>query len=79
MKKIFTNKLGRSVLYVCAFILITIFGLWSWNTISELFNGPQAQYKHVIAAISLLLITRIFLFQHANSGSFLSIEKHANA
>ena len=30
------------------FVLITIAGLWAWNTLSELFGGPQAQYRHVL-------------------------------
>jgi len=36
------------------FLLATIAGLWSWNTLSELFNFPQAQYKHVLAAFILV-------------------------
>jgi hypothetical protein len=43
---------------VAAFILATIGGLWAWNTISELFSLPHAQYKHIIAAGLLLLIFR---------------------
>ena len=38
------------------FVLITIAGLWAWNTLSELFGGPQAQYRHVLAAFFMLLI-----------------------
>jgi hypothetical protein len=40
------------------FLLATVFGLWAWNTISELYNGPAAQYKHVVAALLLLAILR---------------------
>jgi hypothetical protein len=40
------------------FLLVTVFGLWAWNTISELYNGPAAQYKHVVAALLLLAILR---------------------
>lgn len=43
------------------FLLATIAGLWSWNTLSELFNFPQAQYKHVLAAFILLLILKFGL------------------
>jgi hypothetical protein len=39
-------------------LLVTVFGLWAWNTISELYNGPVAQYKHVVAALLLLAILR---------------------
>jgi hypothetical protein len=40
------------------FLLVTVFGLWAWNTISELYNGPAAEYKHVVAALLLLAILR---------------------
>lgn len=40
------------------FVVTSIAALWSWNTISELFNLSQAQYKHVLAAFFLLLILR---------------------
>lgn len=40
------------------FLVITVFGLWAWNTLSELFNGPVAQYKHIVAALLLLAILR---------------------
>jgi len=32
--------------------------LWSWITISELFGGPHAQFKHAVAVMSLLLIAK---------------------
>jgi hypothetical protein len=37
------------------FLLVSIVGLWSWNTLAELFNGPHAQYKHTLAALGLML------------------------
>jgi hypothetical protein len=40
------------------FLLASIAALWSWNTLSELFNFPLAQYKHVMAAFILLLILK---------------------
>jgi hypothetical protein len=43
---------------VALFILATIAGLWSWNTLSELFNLPAAQYQHVLAAVLLLLLLK---------------------
>lgn len=79
MKNLFTNKITQYAFYVCAFILITIFGLWSWNTLAEVFSGPQAQYKHVVAAISLLLIARLFLFQHTNKCTHSIDNTHVNA
>ena len=49
----------KHLLYVIGlFILASVAGLWSWNTISELFNLPHAQYKHVLAAFFMLLILK---------------------
>jgi len=45
-------------LVVVTLLVTTVFGLWAWNTVSELFNGPVAQYKHVVAALMLLAIVR---------------------
>jgi uncharacterized membrane protein YqjE len=58
------SKAGGVALYVCLFILLSVFGLWAWNTIAELFTWPQAQYKHLIAAMCLLLVVRVVVFQH---------------
>jgi len=30
--------------------------LWSWNTLSELFGWPHAQFKHAVAAVSIVLL-----------------------
>jgi hypothetical protein len=43
---------------VALFLLASIAGLWSWNTLSELFNLPPAQYKHVLAVALLLLLLK---------------------
>jgi hypothetical protein len=40
------------------FILVAVLGLWAWNTLSELYGGPVAQYKHVVAALILLFLVR---------------------
>jgi hypothetical protein len=40
------------------FLLASVAALWSWNTLSELFNLPQAQYRHILAAFFLLLILK---------------------
>jgi hypothetical protein len=48
----------HAVKFCVIFLLITVFGLWAWNTISELYNGPVAQYKHVVSALLLLAILR---------------------
>ena len=52
-----TGKIRQTVIAVGAFLLLTVVGLWSWNTLSELFNLPHAQYRHAVAATALLLIT----------------------
>ena len=53
------NLNHKHFLYVIGLLLVaSVAGLWSWNTISELFNLPQAQYKHILATFVLLLILR---------------------
>jgi hypothetical protein len=48
----------HATLLALTLLLATVFGLWAWNTVSELFNGPVAQYKHVVAALILLAMFR---------------------
>lgn len=43
---------------VVVLAICSAFVLWSFNVLSELYNGPQAQYKHAIAAIGLLLVSK---------------------
>jgi hypothetical protein len=45
-------------LLVVTVLVTSVFGLWAWNTLSELYSGPVAQYKHVVAALILLAILR---------------------
>ena len=53
------NVNHKGYIYAIAlFVLASIAGLWSWNTLSELFNLPPAEYKHVLAAFILLLILK---------------------
>ncbi|HUV22760.1 MAG TPA: hypothetical protein VMZ32_13275 [Gammaproteobacteria bacterium] len=52
---------------VALFILATIAGLWSWNTLSELFNLPAAQYQHVLAVVLLLLVLKSGLFANRHA------------
>lgn len=52
------NRYMHYLYAVAAFVLATIGGLWSWNTLSELFGLPHAQYKHILAAGVLLIIFR---------------------
>jgi len=65
---------------IALFLLVSILGLWSWNTLSELLNLPQAQYKHVLAAIFLLLILKWSLFSryHTIGGLLRGNHDHSN-
>ena len=53
------NLNHKRYLYVIGlFVLASIAGLWSWNTLSELFSFPLAEDKHVLATFILLLILK---------------------
>ena len=54
---IHTGKFRQIGIAVGVFLLLTFVSLWSWNTLSDLFNLPHAQYQHAVAAMVLLLIT----------------------
>ena len=60
----------KQMLYVTSlFILCSVIGMWSWNTLSDLFSLPHAQYRHVIAAFSLLFIMKwVFASRHSDMG-----------
>lgn len=62
----------KHVLYAAGlFLMVSICGLWAWNTLSELFNWPLVQYKHVLAIFILLLILKWSLFgKHPGFKSF---------
>ena len=38
--------------------LFSIIVFWSFTTLSELFGGPDVQFKHAIAAIGFLLVIK---------------------
>ena len=54
----------RATQLLLVFLAMTVFGLWAMNTISELFAGPVAEYKHVVASLILLLTIRWSLLSH---------------
>lgn len=62
------------------FLLASVVALWSWNTLSELFHLPQAQYRHAIAALFLILILRWGLSQihYATNRIFGGNHEHPN-
>ena len=41
-----------------ALALFSVILFWSFNELSEMFGGPQAQFKHAIAAIGFLLVIK---------------------
>jgi len=51
-------------------ILVPITILWCWNVVAELFGGPIAQLKHVVAAALILAFVRWTLFpgRHHQAG-----------
>lgn len=46
------------LLAVIAAVVVPTASLWSWNIVAELFGGPAAQLKHVVAAAILLIVIR---------------------
>ena len=41
-----------------AFAAMMLAGLWSWNTLAELFGVPEAGFRHAVAALALLAMLR---------------------
>jgi len=59
------NSIFRKIILAAgAFTLFLVAALWSFNALSELFGGPQAQYQHAIAAIVFLLVLKFGLTRH---------------
>jgi len=44
---------------ILAFAAIAVIGLWSWNTLAELFGAPEAQFRHAVAALVLIITLRL--------------------
>ena len=42
-------------------VVILVAGLWSWNTLAELFGAPEAQLRHAVAALALLAALRLVI------------------
>ncbi len=51
----------RHLSIIAAVLLAAVFALWSWNTLSNLFGLPIAQYRHVLALFFLGLILKGFV------------------
>ncbi|SFK27604.1 hypothetical protein SAMN05216302_100359 [Nitrosomonas aestuarii] len=56
------NRLKHFLFVTCLFSVTSIAALWSWNTLSELFDWSSAQYKHVLAIFILFMIVKWSLF-----------------
>ncbi len=60
-------------------LLGTVAGLWAWNVLTELFNGPHAHYRHALAAMVLLVIVKSVFTRHghhSNGRSTLHKPRH---
>lgn len=57
----------RTIKPAMALALISLIFLWSFNVLSEAFGGPPLQFKHSIAAIGLLLVTKWIGRGHAHN------------
>ena len=52
----------KSVFFLFSlYLLASIAGLWAWNTLAEVFPLPVAQYRHILAAMVLLLMFKWLL------------------
>ena len=52
------SKNRNYVIAAIATVVAPITALWSWNVVAELFGGPTAQLKHVVAAALILAVVR---------------------
>jgi hypothetical protein len=61
----------KHLLAAClALAAIAALGLWSWNTLAGLFGAPEAQFKHAVAALALLVIARLALRRRRSAFSY---------
>ena len=59
----------KSLFIVIAMVFLAlVIGLWSWNTLADLFGGPHAQFKHAIAVMGLALLTKWAVSTHLRHG-----------
>ena len=65
MKVTHRRWLAGGVFAVTGFILV----LWSWNTLATFFGLPDAQAKHVLAALFLLGTIRFALLPRTRGAS----------
>jgi len=52
----------KHLLAAClAFAVMAATGLWSWNTLADLFGTPEAQFRHAVALLALLAVAHILV------------------
>ena len=55
----YRNAIKHLLTAFAAVAVTVLISLWSWNTLAELFGAPQAQFRHVVAAVLLLAMLRL--------------------
>lgn len=73
MKGFLSQKFLHAVYGLAGILLVSLVLLWSWNTLSVLFEGPVAQYKHAVAALAVAWIlgwAMRFAFRHNHRSRF---------
>jgi len=54
----FQSRFKKSFVVSGSLALGLVFALWSFNVLSALFGGPQAQFKHAVAVMGVLLLIK---------------------
>jgi len=76
----YLNRHRHIIPGVIAFLLAGVAGLWSWNTLAELFSWPQAQYRHALAALLILLVAgRILSPARRSAAGFTEVRNESQA
>ena len=52
------TKNRNYLLAAIAAVVVPVTILWSWNVVAELFGGPTAQLKHIVAVAVILGVVR---------------------
>jgi len=66
------SRFKHWIYMISVFLAASVAALWSWNTLSELYSWPLAQFKHVLAVFILLLLIRWSLFAKHHRSNRLS-------
>ena len=61
------DRFRKTFIAATFLVLASLVVQWSFNTLSELFNGPIAQFKHAIAAVGLCLVVKWTRKHHGHS------------